>query len=211
MPNEDVNSLPTKPWWQSKTLWAGVATFIISGCNQLGLQVDPFSVNSAQLPARRRFCGRVCIYHVWPLESETCTNPDQERTLIMSIWTTVEDFFTNLWNNDIKPEAKTAEQVAEAFFGAAIKDAASQLGTAGLQLVTDAVTAAEQAGGTGPEKLAAAGAKVLADLGADAASVPLHVINAAIDAAVAQMNAAKAAAAQPAEPSDAGTTDPSAG
>lgn len=103
-------------------------------------------------------------------------------------------FFSDLWAK-ISPTVKTDEQVAQAFFKAAETDAAAQLKTAGLQIVTDAVSSAEATGGTAVEKLAAATAKVLADLGEDAKTIPAHVINAAIEAAVSQLNASEAATA----------------
>lgn len=107
-------------------------------------------------------------------------------------FSTVGDFFTNLWDNVISPDLKTAEQVAEAFFSAAVTDAASQLGIVGMKIVTDAVAAAENAGGSGSAKLAAAVAAVTADLATAGVTAASHIINAAIEAAVAQLNAAKA-------------------
>jgi hypothetical protein len=104
-------------------------------------------------------------------------------------FTSVEDFFSNLWTNTLKPDVQKVEQVAEAFFSAAINDAATELGVTGLKIVTDAVTAAEAAGGTGTAKLAAAVSAVTSNLtAANINNVAGHVINAAIEGAVSQMN-----------------------
>ena len=84
--------------------------------------------------------------------------------------------------------------VAEEFVFAGASDLADQLGIAGMKIVTDAVTAAENAGGSGLDKAAAAKDAILKDLAEAVATIPLHVINFAIESAVAQMNAAKAAA-----------------
>ena len=106
----------------------------------------------------------------------------------MGIIQTVEAFFSNLWTTYLKPEVQTVEQVAQAFFTAAVNDVASQLGIQGLKIVTDAVTSAETAGGTGTQKLAAAQASITTDLKAAEISVPDHVINVAIEGAVSQLN-----------------------
>jgi hypothetical protein len=120
-------------------------------------------------------------------------------------FTSVEDFFSNLWTNTLKPDVQKVEQVAAAFFSAAINDVATQLGVTGLKIVTDAVTAAESAGGTGTAKLAAAVTAVTSNLtAANINDVAGHVINAAIEGAVSQMNAV-------ATPTPATDTAPSTG
>lgn len=104
------------------------------------------------------------------------------------IFSEVGAFFTNLWDNVLKPDVKEAEEVAIAFFSAAATAVATQLGTLGLKIVTDAVSAAQTAGGTGSEKLAAAQAKILSDLSTAGVTAATNVINAAIEGAVAQLN-----------------------
>jgi hypothetical protein len=61
-----------------------------------------------------------------------------------------------------------------------------------VQSATDAVAAAEAAGGTGSQKLAAAQAAVTADLTSKGIVVLQNGVNAAIEAAVAQMKANQA-------------------
>lgn len=107
----------------------------------------------------------------------------------MSVIGRVRQFFDNLWSKILKPEVNSIAQVAAAFFSAAIADVGSQLGSVGLKIVTDAVMAAETAGGSGTEKLAAAEAKIADDLKAVAINAAPHVINVAIEGAVAQLNA----------------------
>lgn len=109
------------------------------------------------------------------------------------------DFFVNLWENILKPDVEKVEDVAIAFFSAAATDAANQLGVVGLKIVTDAVTAAETAGGTGAQKLAATQASIVGNLATAGIQAASHVINAAIEGAVAQVNAGKTVAA-PVEP-----------
>jgi len=118
----------------------------------------------------------------------------------MSVIGRVEQFFEGLWTNDLQPEVKTVEQVAEGFFSAAVSDAASQLGVAGLKIITDGVTAAENAGGTGAAKLAAATAAITTDLTTVGITAATHVINAAIEGAVSQLNSTAAAATPTASP-----------
>ena len=116
-------------------------------------------------------------------------------TWFSDAFTSVEDFFSNLWTNTLKPDVQKVEQVAEAFFSAAINDAATELGVTGLKIVTDAVAAAEAAGGTGTAKLAAAVSAVTSNLtAANINDVAGHVINAAIEGAVSQMNSVATAA-----------------
>ena len=105
----------------------------------------------------------------------------------MSVFT---DFFTNLWHK-LQPEINDAETVVIAFFSAAAKEVATQLGIVGLKIVTDAVTSAEKTGGSGKEKLASAQASIMANLAISGISAGTHVINAAIEGAVAQVNANK--------------------
>jgi hypothetical protein len=108
----------------------------------------------------------------------------------MNAWTSIEAFFSNLWTNDLKPDVQEAEQVAVAFFSAAANAAATQLGVAGLKIVTDAVTAAENAGGTGAAKLAAASTAITSDLATAGITAAQNVINAGIEGAVAQLKTA---------------------
>ena len=109
----------------------------------------------------------------------------------MGILQNVEQFFANLWTTVLKPDVQEAEQVVEAFFGAAETAVENELSVDGLKIVTDAVTAAEQAGGTGVQKLAAAQSAIASDLSAaNINNVAQNTINVAIEAAVAQMNAA---------------------
>lgn len=79
-----------------------------------------------------------------------------------------------------------------------------------VQAATDAVAAAETAGGTAATKLAAAQAAVIADLTSKGIPVVQNAVNAAIEAAVAQMKAnqgnASSSAATPAT-SDSSTTN----
>ena len=92
-----------------------------------------------------------------------------------------------------KGYVKKAGQVIATFFGSAESAVEDELGVEGLKIVTDAVTAAEQAGGTGLQKLAAAKASIASNLStANIINVAQNTINVAIEAAVAQMNAAQA-------------------
>lgn len=102
----------------------------------------------------------------------------------------IKNYFVNLWTSVIKPDVQTAEQVAVAFFTAAINEAATVLGTVGLKIVTDGVQSAEAAGGTGTEKLAAATATITADLASASITAAPQVLNAAIEGAVAQLRVA---------------------
>lgn len=106
-------------------------------------------------------------------------------------FTSVSDFFSGLWTK-LQPEVQEAGVVIGAFFQAAEDEVVKELGADGLQLVTDVVTAAETAGGTGEEKLTAAVAKATADLITMGKTVAANTLRVAIEAAVAQMNAAKA-------------------
>jgi hypothetical protein len=115
----------------------------------------------------------------------------------MSVIGRVREFFDNLWTNDLKPEVQSVEEVAQAFFSAAVSDAATQLGNAGLKIVTDGVTAAENAGGSGATKLAAATAAIGADLSKVGIQAAAHVVNAAIEGAVSQLNANNKAVTTP--------------
>jgi hypothetical protein len=105
-----------------------------------------------------------------------------------------ETFFEGLWTNDLKPDVTEVGDVAVAFFSAAANAAATQLGAVGLKIVTDAVTAAEGTGGSGAAKLTAAVAKITADLATAGITAATNIINAAIEAAVAQLKTAQAAA-----------------
>lgn len=107
----------------------------------------------------------------------------------MSVIGQVKQFFSSLWTNTLKPDLQDIEAVAIAFFSAAAKDAASQLGVVGLKIITDSVTAAETAGGTGSTKLAAAETSAKADLASAGIIAASHILNAAIEGAVAQLNA----------------------
>ena len=110
----------------------------------------------------------------------------------MGIFQEVGQFFENLWTNVLKPDVQKAAQVVSTFFGSAETAVENQLGVEGLKIVTDAVTAAEQAGGTGVQKLAAAQAAIAADLTkANILGVAQNTINVAIEAAVAQMKTAQ--------------------
>jgi hypothetical protein len=110
----------------------------------------------------------------------------------MSILTSVEQFFENLWNNVLKPDVEEAEQVVDTFFVSAESAVENELGVAGLKIVTDAVAAAENAGGTGVQKLAAATASIVSNLSsANILNVATNTINVAIEAAVAAMNSAE--------------------
>jgi Bacteriophage holin of superfamily 6 (Holin_LLH) len=115
----------------------------------------------------------------------------------MSVIGRVRAFFENLWTNTLQPDVKTAEQVAEGFFSAAISDAATQLGAVGLKIVTDGVTAAETAGGTGAAKLAAATTAITADLSTAGIQAAAHIVNAAIEGAVSQLNSNNKAVTTP--------------
>lgn len=124
------------------------------------------------------------------------------------VFTEVGAFFTNLWDNVLKPDVQEAEQVAVAFFSAAASAAANQLGSIGLKIVTDAVTAAEVTGGTGAQKLAAAQAQIVTDLSTAGVTAATNVVNAAIEGAVAQLNSAKPVAEPVTTGSETVSTDP---
>jgi hypothetical protein len=110
----------------------------------------------------------------------------------MSIIQNVEQFFENLWNNVLKPDVQKAEQVVEVFFEQAETAVENELGVEGLKIVTDAVSAAETAGGTGLQKLAAAQSAIATDLSAaNLANVAQNTINVAIEGAVAQLKTAQ--------------------
>jgi hypothetical protein len=126
----------------------------------------------------------------------------------MSIVTSVEQFFENLWANVLKPDVQKAEEVVEVFFEQAETAVENELGVEGLKIVTDAVSAAETAGGTGLQKLAAAQSAIATDLSAaNLANVAQNTINVAIEGAVAQL---KAAQTQSASQQQSGT-DPASG
>lgn len=134
----------------------------------------------------------------------------------MSFVKNIEQFFSNLWSQYIKPEVNNAETVALAFFSAGIKDAEAILGAAGLKIVSDAVVAAETTGGSPGAKFEAAKSAIETDLKSIAVTAPDHVLNYAIEGAVSQMNAASPVVSDqaPAEPSPAvqpvsGSTAPS--
>ena len=110
----------------------------------------------------------------------------------MGVFQSIGSFFSKLWNGGIKEDFNIVVNAAEAFFSAAVSAVASELGTSGLQIVTDAVLAVSATSGTGAEKLAAAQAKIATDLAAIKSTAPQHVINVAIEAAVAQLNAKSA-------------------
>ncbi|MDE1901301.1 MAG: hypothetical protein KGI37_06640 [Alphaproteobacteria bacterium] len=110
----------------------------------------------------------------------------------MSIIQDVEQFFENLWNNVLKPDVQKAEQVVEVFFQQAETAVENELGVEGLKIVTDAVSAAELAGGSGPQKLQAAQAAIASDLSAaNLANVAQNTINVAIEGAVAQLKSSQ--------------------
>jgi hypothetical protein len=110
----------------------------------------------------------------------------------MDIVKSVEQFFENLWTNVLKPGVQKAEQVVEVFFKSAESAVENELGVEGLKIVTDAVSAAETAGGTGLEKLAAAQAAIASDLTtANILDVAKNTINVAIEGAVSQFNSSK--------------------
>jgi hypothetical protein len=106
----------------------------------------------------------------------------------MGIIQNVEQFFENLWTNVLKPDVQEAEQVVGVFFQSAETAVENELGVEGLKIVTDAVSAAETAGGTGLQKLAAAQSAIANDLSAaNLANVAQNTINVAIEGAVAQL------------------------
>ncbi len=123
----------------------------------------------------------------------------------MSILSNVEQFFENLWTNVLKPDVQKAEEVVAVFFTQAETAVENELGVEGLKIVTDAVSAAETAGGTGLQKLAAAQSAIVSDLSAaNIVSVAQNTINVAIEGAVAQLKSAQtpdAAAASTTNPS----------
>lgn len=99
------------------------------------------------------------------------------------------------WTNSVKPVLESDEKIAEQLFAAAIKNAATQLGAAGMKIVVDVVSAAEQPGLTGAQKLQQATAAAETDLSAaNIKDVAAQTLNAAIEGVVAQLNANKAAA-----------------
>jgi Pyruvate/2-oxoacid:ferredoxin oxidoreductase gamma subunit len=108
----------------------------------------------------------------------------------MCVFSSVGDFFYHLWTNVLVPDLLKAKAIAVAFFSAAAEDAAKQLGEAGLRIITNAVMTAEQTGGTGKDKFAAAQARIATDLTKLGINAAQHVVNAAIEAAVSQMNTA---------------------
>ena len=108
----------------------------------------------------------------------------------MDIIQDVEQFFKNFWTNTVKPDVQKAEEVVEVFFESAETAVESELGVEGLKIVTDAVSAAETAGGTGLQKLAAAQSAIATDLSAaNLANVAQNTINVAIEGAVSQLKA----------------------
>lgn len=131
----------------------------------------------------------------------------------MGILQNVEQFFENLWTNVLKPDVQEAEQVVGAFFQSAETAVENELGVEGLKIITDAVSAAETAGGTGTQKLAAAQAAIANDLStANLVNVAQNTINVAIEGAVAQLKSAQNAAQQsgtqqPSDPDQAAGAD----
>ncbi len=114
----------------------------------------------------------------------------------MGIIQNVEQFFENLWTNVLKPDVQKAEQVVEVFFESAETAVENELGVEGLKIVTDAVSAAETAGGTGLQKLAAAQAAIATDLSAaNLVNVAQNTINVAIEGAVSHLKTAQAQSA----------------
>jgi hypothetical protein len=110
----------------------------------------------------------------------------------MSIFQNVEQFFENLWANVLKPDVQKAEVVVGAFFQSAETAVENELGVEGLMIVTDAVSAAEQSGGSGTQKLAAAQLAIATDLStANLVNVAQTTINVAIEGAVAQLKTAQ--------------------
>ncbi len=110
----------------------------------------------------------------------------------MDIIQDVEQFFKNFWTNTVKPDVQKAEEVVEVFFESAETAVENELGVEGLKIVTDAVSAAETAGGTGLQKLAAAQSAIATDLSAaNLANVAQNTINVAIEGAVSQLKAAQ--------------------
>jgi hypothetical protein len=127
----------------------------------------------------------------------------------MGILQNVEQFFENFWTNTVKPDVQAAEEVVGVFFQSAETAVENELGVEGLKIVTDAVTAAEQSGGTGLQKLAAAQSAITADLStANLINVAQNTINVAIEGAVAQL---KTAQTQSGGTQAAGTSDGSSG
>ena len=125
----------------------------------------------------------------------------------MDIIQDVEQFFKNFWTNTVKPDVQKAEEVVEVFFESAETAVESELGVEGLKIVTDAVSAAETAGGTGLQKLAAAQSAIATDLSAaNLANVAQNTINVAIEGAVSQLKAAQTQSA-----AQQSGTDPSSG
>jgi hypothetical protein len=110
----------------------------------------------------------------------------------MDIIQDVEQFFKNFWTNTVKPDVQKAEEVVEVFFESAETAVENELGVEGLKIVTDAVSAAETAGGTGLQKLAAAQSAIATDLSAaNLVNVAQNTINVAIEGAVSQLKAAQ--------------------
>lgn len=111
----------------------------------------------------------------------------------MGVFNEVGQFFGDLWSKVLKPDSQKAHVVIGAFFHSAEAAVASELGVEGLKIVTDGVSAAELAGGTGTEKLIAALKAIASDLtSAEILNVAQNTINVAIEAAVAQMKSAQA-------------------
>lgn len=112
----------------------------------------------------------------------------------MRFWTAIEAGWKWI-SAELKPEIAVAEQDAIAVLDALRPTAvaiASQLGSKGLEIVADAVAAADAAGGTPGDKLSAARTKALADLasaGHDVSGIGLAALNAAIEAMVVASHA----------------------
>lgn len=94
--------------------------------------------------------------------------------IIDTIWNFILKFF------------RSTEQSIVAGFKAGIDNVIAEIGSDGWKVVTDAVAAAEAAGGTGPDKRNAAFLKIIEDLKTMGKEVALNTINLAIEAAVAK-------------------------
>lgn len=99
--------------------------------------------------------------------------------------------FSNVWQ-DIKGFFSDAEKDAVAFLDALASSIVKHGGAELMQAAADAVTVAETTGGTGAQKFAAAKSSVIADLTSKGIPILFNAVHAAIEAAVAQMQAIKA-------------------
>lgn len=98
--------------------------------------------------------------------------------------------------NDLAIVERFGEELWVAFKAATytlLTDIETMGGTLFLSVVSDAVTAAETAGGTGMDKFNAAKSIVVADLTSKGLPVVTSAVHAAIEAGVASLNASQAA------------------